>query len=271
MDEYIAVVQMDCVTGEVKQNTDTMIRLLHAAKQEQKQLMLAVFPEMCLYGYDRFNEIIIRCPQAAIEASLIRIAAACIKDQVDAVIGTPHYGAEGVENAFYYLSKTGTIQHVYSKMHLVASERSWMKAGNSYGICQTPLGRAGFLICWDTSFAEIVRLYAQDGADFIIAGAAWETPYERQWELAVCARAFDNGLPVVAANRIGTDGDVTFAGTSLIADCLGNVLARGEKKTEGYCMIEKHILMNNHELETFGSPVRELRSETYTRKHMKFF
>ena len=50
------------------------------------------------------------------------------------------------------------------------------------------------------------------------------------WLLLVRARAVENELIVVACNRVGNDGQVTFPGRSLVVDPWGNVLVEGDDR-----------------------------------------
>lgn len=271
MGKCVAAVQMGCAVGRIEENTERVIRLLKNLYEREPELTLAVFPEMCLYGYDDFGHIPMKCPQEMLERSLKRIGKVCVDKGFDVVVGAPYYGSRGVENGLYYLSKTGKIQHVYSKCHCIDAERPYIKEGDVYGICQTPLGKAGFLICWDAGFAEAARLYAKSGVDFLIVSAAWEIPYERQWDLAVGGRSFDNDLPVIASNRIGRDGTVEFFGDSSIFDGLGNRIAGAGFGREGWAVINVEDFFDRSGRKNFGSQMKELREETYTEDAVKYY
>lgn len=271
MGKSVVSVSMDSVVGDIQQNTAAVSRILDELGAGEKTISLAVFPEMCLYGYDEFEEIGVRYTQDDIDSKLNQIADSCEKTGIDAVVGAPFISSKGVENALYYINRKKSITHVYSKVHLIEAEQDSIQAGNTYGICQTSLGPAGFLICWDSSFAEAARLYAEAGAKLLIVSAAWETPYDRQWELAACARAYDNSIPVIASNRVGRDGTATFFGESMLIDGMGNILAKTSTNQEESCMVEEEILFDVSARSTFGSQIEELRKETYTMKHMKFF
>lgn len=271
MEQYIAAVQMNCVVGDVKKNTDTVLRALTHLKESERGTELAVFPEMCLYGYDAFEHLSDPGTEQEIRKSIEQIAQMCKKLSIDAVIGAPYFSDGHVENALFYLDRQGQSKKVYAKTHLIAAEQSFITAGGSYGICQTPFGKAGFLICWDSAFAENARLYRQAGAELLIISAAWEIPYQRQWKLAVCARAFDNALPVVAANRTGKDGTAVFAGNSMIVDGMGNILSENPTMEEGDCKMEAVKWMDASDRSDFGSQPEELRNGLYQMKHMKFF
>lgn len=260
MEEYVAAVQMDCRTGEIKENSAGIIRLLKRMKQEELGIVLAVFPEMILYGYEQLEQISVKTSQNEIDECLKGIGAECKRLGINAVIGAPYFGTAGLENALYFLNTEGTAKHVYSKQYLIESERDVFAAGNSYGICETSFGRLGFLVCWDSAFPEAARAYGKAGVDFMAVSAAWEAPYGRQWELAVCGRSFDNDIPVIAANRIGKSGELYFAGRSMITDCLGNILTEEAEEKEGYIIADLEQLRSKEKRKGFGSQIEELKS-----------
>lgn len=271
MASYLAAVQMDCIVGDIKQNTTQAIRLLENLLKKEPDIALAVFPEMALYGYDRFQDLKQKYTQEDINHALTKIAAVCKKNQVEVIIGAPYYHTSCIENALYYISDAGAIQKAYSKIHLVEVEQNCFQPGDTYSILKTRLGKVGFLICWDSAFGEPARLYAKSGADFLIVSAAWEAPYERQWELAVCGRSFDNSLPVLAANRVGEDGNCSFFGQCLITDCMGNICTDNIGNQEGFAIAEWTEVLDSRKREDFGAQIKELREDTYQMDNIRFY
>ena len=61
---------------------------------------------------------------------------------------------------------------------------------------------------------------------FIIS-SAWPFPRVEHFRILALARAIENQSYVIVANRVGTDGGVTFCGTSAIIDPYGVVVAVG--------------------------------------------
>ena len=271
MASYLAAVQMDCIVGDIKQNTSHAIRLLENLLEKEPDIVLAVFPEMALYGYEKFEDLKRKYTQKEIDHALLTIAAVCKTNQVEVVIGAPYYHTSGIENALYYISDTGAIQQVYAKTHLIEAEQNCFQPGDTYSILETPLGKVGFLICWDSAFVEPARLYAKSGVDLLIVSAAWEAPYERQWELAVCGRSFDNSIPVLAANRVGEDGNCSFFGQSLITDCMGNICTDNIGNQEGFVITEWTEVSDARKREDFGTQIKELREDTYQMENIRFY
>lgn len=263
MKKYAAAVQMDCISGNIKENAEHMIRMIEKMKREEPGIVFAVFPEMALYGYEKLEEIAIRFRQWEITECLKEIAITCEQLQLDAVVGAPYIGGLGVENALYFLNTKGKVQRVYSKIHLIGAERAVFVPGDSYGICNTSFGKIGFLICWDSAFPETARVYAKAGVKLLVISAAWENPYGRQWELAVCGRSYDNDLPVIASNRIGKSGGLEFAGKSMITDCLGNIIAKEAESKDIYIIADLQQMFSKEKRQGFGSQIEELTEKSY--------
>ncbi len=100
------------------------------------------------------------------------------------------------------------------------------------------LGEAsfGFPTCWDQWFPELARAYSLAGAEVIVyptaIGSEPDHPgFDTQplWEQVIVANGIANGTFMVAINRIGSEGPLTFYGSSFISDPYGRVLARAPR------------------------------------------
>ena len=85
--------------------------------------------------------------------------------------------------------------------------------------------RNRLMICYDVRFPELARSLALGGADALVVIAAWPTIRIDDWRLLTRARAVENQLYVIAANRAGTDGPTEFGGNSCILDPSGKEIA----------------------------------------------
>ena len=119
----------------------------------------------------------------------------------------------------------GRLAAVRRKAHLFGGEPRWASPADDARVFDLGGVRCGAWVCYDTRFPELARRLALDGATLGLVAAAWLGPVE-EWELAVRARAMDNGIFVAAAALQGEGRGMTFRGTSLIADPHGRVIAR---------------------------------------------
>lgn len=98
-------------------------------------------------------------------------------------------------------------------------------------VYETAAGRVGVAICYDRHYPEYMRALGVKGAEVVAipqAGVVGEWP-EGLYEAEVRTAAFQNGYFAALCNRVGVEGETTFAGESFVADPEGQVVARGEK------------------------------------------
>ena len=119
----------------------------------------------------------------------------------------------------------------YRKLHLFMNEKDFFEPGD-VGLPVFDIGacRIGLLVCFDWIFPEAWRVLALKGADIICHPANLVLPDLAQ--RAVPIHALTNRIYVVTANRIGTEGALTFTGMSTIADPRGQVLAQASHSSE---------------------------------------
>lgn len=103
--------------------------------------------------------------------------------------------------------------------------------------------RVGTLVCWDQWFPEAARLTAMQGAELLLYPTAigyyndahrGEPVEVREqqldaWQTIMRSHAIANGVYVAAANRIGTENDLTFWGSSFVVGPDGKVIAQASR------------------------------------------
>ncbi len=91
---------------------------------------------------------------------------------------------------------------------------------------ETPFGKIGIVICFDRHMPESIRTCALRGADLVIIPTAniSAEPLEMfLWEIRV--QVMQNQVAIAMCNRVGKEGDVAFAGQSVVVDPYGNVVS----------------------------------------------
>ncbi len=95
------------------------------------------------------------------------------------------------------------------------------------------------MLGWDLAFPEVARSLALDGAELLCVAANWENPNAEEWTTYNLARARENSIFMVSANRIGEEYTYTFCGHSMVVGPRGGVHAVVEDdQTEGYCLVK---------------------------------
>lgn len=149
-------------------------------------------------------------------------------------------------NSVVMIDADGRHLGVYRKSHIPQGpgyeEKYYFSPGDTgFKVWKTAFGRVGVGICWDQWFPECARAMALMGAEILLYPTAIgsEPPapgYDSQphWEMVMRGHAAANILPVVASNRIGSElapegREVTFYGSSFIADHTGQILAKATR------------------------------------------
>jgi predicted amidohydrolase len=139
------------------------------------------------------------------------------------VVGMPEVVPEtGVYyNSAVLIGPEGPVG-LYRKTHAYISEPKWAKDGDlGLPVFETPLGRIAMTICMDACYPETARIPALAGADVICFPTNWLS--EKSPSPSWMARAAENGVYFVAANRHGLERGVQFSGGSAIIDPDGNL------------------------------------------------
>jgi N-carbamoylputrescine amidase len=140
-------------------------------------------------------------------------------------------------NTLAMIDERGEVLGTYRKSHIPDGpgyeEKFYFRPGNSgFKVWQVCGARIGVGICWDQWYPECARAMALMGADMLLYPTAiGSEPYDqgldtsRMWRRAMLGHAVSNCMPVVAANRIGTEDGQSFYGHSFIADEWGDLVA----------------------------------------------
>jgi predicted amidohydrolase len=134
-------------------------------------------------------------------------------------------GTGELRNAMLWFKTDGTVQHVYSKIHLWTSERPVFTPGDRQAIVEFGGLRMGIGICYDAGFPEFVRSYARAKADAVLFGSAFAVgDEEHRYRIYHPSRALENGIYVAVANCIGLVDSREYFGHSQIFDRQGRRL-----------------------------------------------
>lgn len=108
--------------------------------------------------------------------------------------------------------------------------------GSAFPVLALDDARLGFPTCWDQWFPELARAYALEGADVIVyptaIGSEPDHPqFDTQplWQQVMVGNGIANGTFMVAVNRYGAEGPLTFYGSSFISDPYGRVLVQAPR------------------------------------------
>jgi N-carbamoylputrescine amidase len=140
-----------------------------------------------------------------------------------------------------------TVGH-YRKSHIPQApgyeEKYYFSPGDTgFRPVDTAYGKLGIAVCWDQWFPEAARSLVLQGAEFLMYPTAIgsepnhaELDSMEHWRIVMRGHAGANMVPVVAANRIGSESvdgvPMTFYGSSFIADHVGGLSAAADRHEE---------------------------------------
>ncbi|HMS77040.1 nitrilase-related carbon-nitrogen hydrolase [Gordonia sp. (in: high G+C Gram-positive bacteria)] len=96
--------------------------------------------------------------------------------------------------------------------------------------------RIGMPTCWDEWFPEVARMYSLAGAEVIVYPTAigsepGHPDFDTQplWQQVIVGNGIANGTFMIAPNRHGDEGAITFYGSSFISDPYGRILVQAPR------------------------------------------
>jgi predicted amidohydrolase len=264
----VAVVQMSSEPCEIQSNLEKVLSYLHQAAQQNAQLIL--FPECVLTGYDLTQEEAEAVALSPSDDTIQRLHRACSDLGVILQVGTLERADDGrLYNSAFLIGPEGLFNS-YKKTHLpvLGLDRFVAPGALSPAVIQTPLGRLGSLICYDLRFPEPSRLLALDGTQIMLVSTAWPQAASLYADFLAQARAAENRVFLMAANRCGQERSANFLGRSLIIDPEGNVLQEADSNAPEILLAEiepteadrKHLVFEPgiYELDLIGARRPEL-------------
>lgn len=178
-----------------------------------------------------------------------------VAKELDVVIPVSFFERAGnaAFNSIAIIDADGTVLGKYRKTHIPDgmpyAEKFFFTPGDTgFKVWKTKYATIGVGICWDQWFPEAARCMALLGAEILLYPTAigsepvLQTDSKPHWQRCMQGHAAANIMPVVASNRIGHEvqknSEMTFYGSSFIADETGGLVAEADRETEGVITAE---------------------------------
>lgn len=115
----------------------------------------------------------------------------------------------------------------FTKLHpfTFAGEQEHFTAGEGLAFFEWNGAKVSPFVCYDLRFPEAFRQAARQGAEMMVVLANWPEARAAHWQAMLPARAVENQAFVVGVNRVGKSSKHSYAGSSVILDFNGAVLA----------------------------------------------
>jgi len=281
----VASIQMASGSWDIDHNIATAERLIRQAAAQGAQL--AVCPELFMMPYfcseQHYEHIEMAQP---FEKNVYLQHFANLAKELNVVIPIGFY--ERAQNASFnsvaVADANGEMLGVYRKTHIPDgpgySEKFYFTPGDSgFRVWDTRYGRIGIGICWDQWYPETARSMALMGAELLcfptIIGNEPQNPEmdtAGHWQRTMQGHAAANMVPVIAANRIGSETakyqrnadatTLTFYGSSFISDETGAKLKEANRRDETVLTATFDLDELNEKRRAFGF-FRDRRPEMY--------
>ena len=189
------------------------------------------FPNRLTRDYDKFFVTLD-------EPELQPIFKAAVDSRVALLFPFGEKNGRHYHNSCLATDKNGKRLGIYRKTHIPAIlpsdlpggtgsyEKFYFSPGTDFPVFDLCGTKIGIQICYDRKYPEGSRLLALKGAEIlfmpICAATYGETKLRgNTWELPLQARAYENGVYVVAVNRCGLEQGRNHIGRSMIVDPIG--------------------------------------------------
>jgi 5-aminopentanamidase len=275
----VAVAQIEPKLAEKERNLDLCLTRLEEAVEQGTELL--VLPECAIPGYVyESGEEAFRYAEEIPGPSTEALEEACRRLDAYVVCGLLERDGDTIHNAAVLVGPDGLIGS-YRKSHLpfLGVDR-FVQAGDELPVFDTPIGRIGLEICYDLRFPEVTRSLALAGAEIVCLPTNWPLEAAANAELLTTARAFENRIYLLVANRVGKERTAEFCGRSQIVDTTGVRLAETGATSEALLVAEIDVarareksilpapgeyemhLFGHRRPELYGSLVEETQSVT---------
>lgn len=188
-------------------------------------------------------------------------------------------------NSLAMIDADGSILGVYRKTHIpddhFYQEKFYFTPGDTgFRVFDTRFGKIGAGICWDQWFPEAARCMALMGAEILLYPTAIGSEPVLQcdsmphWRRCMQGHSAANIMPVIAANRTGTEtvtpctenqnqsSSLTFYGSSFITDCTGEIVESADRESDTV-LVHEFDLDEIDEMRLSWGIFRDRRPEMY--------
>jgi omega-amidase len=227
-----AIAQIKCIPGDVESNCERIRK--YAAEAKRLNADAVVFPEMTDTGYDL--KTVRKCASTWAEPPIQSMQQAAAASGIHLFCGLSEREEGRIYNSIAVADKNGDLIGRYRKTHLFIKddfrEEHWIKPGEALSTVKIGNARIGLMICFDLRFPEVARTLVLNGAEILLIAAAWPLERIEHFRTLARARAIENECYVIACNRVGCDGGVSFGGSSCIMDPNGEVIVKASESRE---------------------------------------
>ena len=236
----VAAVVCRSPVGEIEFN---LSRTAYWVRQAQKNgVALICFPELNITGYVNHSDMSAYAQPLPGDVS-DRLSALAARHRMIILAGVAERSATGKAYASHGIFWPDGRAGYYRKLHLAPNETPYFVPGNDIPVFDTTHAILGIQLCYDAHFPELSTAMTAKGADILFMPHASPrgdaATKHRSWLRHLTARAYDNGVFVVACNQLGeNDRGLVFPGNAVVINPSGEVIAKRLENTEGMLVVD---------------------------------
>lgn len=272
----VALVQMSTEWLQPEKNLEKIRRCIAQAAAE-KPVDLIVFPELANTGYVKgrdadFNERFLTAADKIPGCFTDELGAACKQWGVHLVVGMAELHPQvpfTLYNSVVLIGPQGKVVGVHHKCHIPSEEKHYFYPGNTTEVHRTELGTIAMMVCYDSEFPELPRLFALKGAEIMVAVYNWGwkpgTYGPGRLSRMAAVRALENQVYFLSCGKVGNEEAKSFYGNSTVAAPNGEILFESkpehdERESVIRATLERRELMR---IRGYNTMFRNRRPELY--------
>lgn len=220
--------------GSMKENLAKSLHAIKSAAEAGADLIL--FPEVFL------TEFFPQYPKREVSPYKLSLDSEVVKEFCEAcrihhIMAVPNiYLLENGKSydASILIDSSGKISGIQKMVHVAQAEQFYEQdyytpSDTGFQVFDTGLGKVGIVVCFDRHYPESIRTEALMGADIILIPTV-NTKQEplSMFEMELCVQAFQNSVPIAMCNRVGREGEMDFAGESIVVSANGETIFKAD-------------------------------------------
>lgn len=229
--------------GSIQNNLAKSLEAMKTAAANEADLIL--FPEVQLTEFfPQYPGKDVSAYGISLESDIVK--AFCHTCREHRIMAVPNiYLVEDGKSydASILIDQEGAILGVQKMVHIAQAEQFYEQdyytpSDTGFQVFDTSLGKIGIVVCFDRHYPESIRTEALMGADLILIPTVntKQEPLE-MFEMELCVQAFQNSVIIAMCNRVGKEGEMDFAGESLVVSADGKTISKADD-TEGIVYVD---------------------------------